>query len=246
MPAGSDGGPAAEALSAGASRAAGPCTLRTLPPLDQAPPGPPRVHPRPAAVRRLRRHHGAVRAACGGDLPGGLCRPQLWLPHRRGVQVGTTAPAPRRLSSPLAEHPRSTNKFLSFSFFFSRCDPLPGSFWRLRAEQLAGLHTTPHPLPPPTHPRWLQQGRWVGVPAEAAAHGADRAQHEQRAVLPPHLQDAQGEAGPCGGWWRACTGTPRGPACLAAAARALPWWRSPPARLRRVPWLGGAPRLPES
>lgn len=62
------------------------------------------------------------------------------------------------------------------------------------------------PNRPAVAPLWLlQQGRGVGVPAAAAAHGADRAQHDQRAVLPPHLQDAQGAAAAC----RACLTDPQ-------------------------------------
>ncbi len=65
------------------------------PPYRRAPPRLPAPPPR-AAVRRLRRHHGPLRPAGGGCLPGGLCRPQLWLPHRRGVQVGPQPLRPPR------------------------------------------------------------------------------------------------------------------------------------------------------
>ncbi len=38
----------------------------------------------------------------------------------------------------------------------------------------------------------VQQGCGVGVPAQAAAHGADCAHNVHTAVLPAHIQDAQG------------------------------------------------------
>lgn len=62
-----------------AGNTAGVATGRppVAPPPDERPAKPPPT----AAVRRLRRHDGALRAAGRGHLPGGLCRPQLWLPH---------------------------------------------------------------------------------------------------------------------------------------------------------------------